>query len=149
MVDKVKGIDGWNAGLLTKDEARELLGMEPCAEGGYFIVATSNLAPCARWAASISRATSEGRTLYSWAPGPPLAPSSKPGRTGQSRLERVGFHSSLYRGGPRSRPGGVGRSLVKRLGTGDNIIKPPDKALPEKGENLEVDSVLPLAEPSH
>ena len=32
--DKVKGIDGWNAGLLTKDEARELLGMEPCAEGG-------------------------------------------------------------------------------------------------------------------
>lgn len=32
--DKAKGIDGWNAGLLTKDEARELLGMEPCAEGG-------------------------------------------------------------------------------------------------------------------
>ena len=30
----MKGIDGWNAGLLTKDEARELLGMEPCAEGG-------------------------------------------------------------------------------------------------------------------
>lgn len=32
--DKAKGIDGWNAGLLTKDEARELLGMEPCETGG-------------------------------------------------------------------------------------------------------------------
>lgn len=32
--DKAKGIDGWNAGLLTKDEARELLGMEPCKTGG-------------------------------------------------------------------------------------------------------------------
>lgn len=32
--DKTKGIDGWNAGLLTKDEARELLGMEPCETGG-------------------------------------------------------------------------------------------------------------------
>lgn len=32
--DKIKGIDGWNAGLLTKDEARELLGMEPCKTGG-------------------------------------------------------------------------------------------------------------------
>ncbi len=32
--DKLKGIDGWNAGLLTKDEARELLGMEPCSVGG-------------------------------------------------------------------------------------------------------------------
>ena len=26
--DKAKGIDGWNAGLLTKDEARELLGIK-------------------------------------------------------------------------------------------------------------------------
>lgn len=32
--DKAKGIDGWNAGILTKDEARELLGMEPCKTGG-------------------------------------------------------------------------------------------------------------------
>lgn len=32
--DKAKGIDGWNAGLLTKDEARELLGMKPCEKGG-------------------------------------------------------------------------------------------------------------------
>ena len=32
--DKAKGIDGWNAALLTKDEARELLGMEPCKTGG-------------------------------------------------------------------------------------------------------------------
>ena len=32
--DKMKGIDGWNAGLLTKDEARELLDMPPAEVGG-------------------------------------------------------------------------------------------------------------------
>lgn len=32
--DKAVGIDGWNAGLLTKDEAREKLGMPPCKVGG-------------------------------------------------------------------------------------------------------------------
>ena len=32
--DKMKGIDGWNAGLLTKDEARELLDMPPASTGG-------------------------------------------------------------------------------------------------------------------
>lgn len=32
--DKAKGIDGWNAGLLTKDEARELLDMPPAKVGG-------------------------------------------------------------------------------------------------------------------
>lgn len=32
--DKAKALDGWNAGLLTKDEARELLGAEPCETGG-------------------------------------------------------------------------------------------------------------------
>lgn len=31
--DKAKAIDGWNAGLLTKDEARELLGSEPVPNG--------------------------------------------------------------------------------------------------------------------
>lgn len=32
--DKAVGLDGWNAGLLTKDEAREKLGMPPCKVGG-------------------------------------------------------------------------------------------------------------------
>lgn len=32
--DKALGIDGWNAGLLTKDEAREKLGMPPALVGG-------------------------------------------------------------------------------------------------------------------
>ena len=32
--DKSVGIDGWNAGLLTKDEAREKLGMPPAKVGG-------------------------------------------------------------------------------------------------------------------
>ena len=32
--DKAVGIDGWNAGLLTKDEAREKLGMPPAKVGG-------------------------------------------------------------------------------------------------------------------
>ena len=32
--DKGVALDGWNAGLLTKDEARELLGQEPCKMGG-------------------------------------------------------------------------------------------------------------------
>lgn len=32
--DKGVALDGWNAGILTKDEARELLGMEPCRTGG-------------------------------------------------------------------------------------------------------------------
>ena len=32
--DKSVGIDGWNAGLLTKDEAREKLGMPPAPVGG-------------------------------------------------------------------------------------------------------------------
>lgn len=32
--DKAVGLDGWNAGLLTKDEAREKLGMPPAAVGG-------------------------------------------------------------------------------------------------------------------
>ncbi len=30
--DKAKAIDGWNAGLFTKDESRELLGMEPAPD---------------------------------------------------------------------------------------------------------------------
>ena len=32
--DKGVALDGWNAGLLTKDEARELIGQEPCKTGG-------------------------------------------------------------------------------------------------------------------
>lgn len=32
--DKAVGLDGWNAGLLTKDEAREKLGMPPARVGG-------------------------------------------------------------------------------------------------------------------
>lgn len=32
--DKAVGIDGWNAGLLTKNEAREKLGMAPAKVGG-------------------------------------------------------------------------------------------------------------------
>lgn len=32
--DKQKAIESWNAGLCTKDEARELLGWEPCKTGG-------------------------------------------------------------------------------------------------------------------
>lgn len=32
--DKAVGIDGWNAGLLTKNEAREKLGMAPARVGG-------------------------------------------------------------------------------------------------------------------
>ena len=32
--DKAVGLDGWNAGLLTKDEAREKLGMPPAKVGG-------------------------------------------------------------------------------------------------------------------
>lgn len=32
--DKGLALDGWNAGLLTKDEARELLGKEPLESGG-------------------------------------------------------------------------------------------------------------------
>lgn len=32
--DKAKAIESWNAGLCTKDEARELLGWEPCKTGG-------------------------------------------------------------------------------------------------------------------
>ncbi len=32
--DKAVALDGWNAGLLTKDEAREKLGMPPCSVGG-------------------------------------------------------------------------------------------------------------------
>ena len=32
--DKAVGLDGWNAGLLTKDEAREKLGMPPAPVGG-------------------------------------------------------------------------------------------------------------------
>lgn len=32
--DKAVALDGWNAGLLTKDEARELLGKPPAATGG-------------------------------------------------------------------------------------------------------------------
>lgn len=32
--DKMKGIDGWNAGLLLKDEARELLDLAPATTGG-------------------------------------------------------------------------------------------------------------------
>lgn len=32
--DKAVGIDGWNNGLLTRDEAREKLGMPPCKVGG-------------------------------------------------------------------------------------------------------------------
>src|SRR5699024_1898304 len=31
--DKAKALDGWNAGLLTKDEARELLDMPPVPNG--------------------------------------------------------------------------------------------------------------------
>lgn len=32
--DKAKALDGWNAGLLMRDEARELLGVPPCKYGG-------------------------------------------------------------------------------------------------------------------
>ena len=32
--DKGVALDGWNAGLLTKNEARELIGQEPCRTGG-------------------------------------------------------------------------------------------------------------------
>lgn len=32
--DKARALDGWNAGLLTKDEARELLDMPPAIVGG-------------------------------------------------------------------------------------------------------------------
>ena len=32
--DKGVALDGWNAGLLTKNEARELIGQEPCKTGG-------------------------------------------------------------------------------------------------------------------
>lgn len=32
--DKAVALDGWNAGLLTKDEAREKLGMPPAPVGG-------------------------------------------------------------------------------------------------------------------
>lgn len=38
--DKAKALDGWNAGLLTKDEARELLDMPPAAVGGDVYKAT-------------------------------------------------------------------------------------------------------------
>lgn len=32
--DKTRGIEGWNSGLLTKDEGRELLGLPPSKSGG-------------------------------------------------------------------------------------------------------------------
>lgn len=32
--DKAVGLDGWNAGLTTKDESREKLGFPPCKSGG-------------------------------------------------------------------------------------------------------------------
>ncbi len=32
--DRAKAMDGWNAGLLTRDEARELLGLTSCKNGG-------------------------------------------------------------------------------------------------------------------
>lgn len=38
--DKAKALDGWNAGLLTKDEARELLDLPPAATGGDVYKAT-------------------------------------------------------------------------------------------------------------
>lgn len=38
--DKAKALDGWNAGLLTKDEARELLDLPPAAMGGDVYKAT-------------------------------------------------------------------------------------------------------------
>lgn len=34
--DKAMALDGWNAGLLTKNEARELLGVEPAKNGDIF-----------------------------------------------------------------------------------------------------------------
>lgn len=38
--DKAKALDGWNAGLLTKDEARELLDLPPAPTGGDVYKAT-------------------------------------------------------------------------------------------------------------
>lgn len=38
--DKAKALEGWNAGLMTKDEARELLGLPPAPVGGEVYKAT-------------------------------------------------------------------------------------------------------------
>ena len=41
--DKAMAIDGWNAGLLSKDEARELLGYEPALHGNVYKVSVSDM----------------------------------------------------------------------------------------------------------
>lgn len=41
--DKTLAVDGWNAGLLTKDEARELLGFEAAEHGNVYKITVSDL----------------------------------------------------------------------------------------------------------
>jgi HK97 family phage portal protein len=41
--DKLRALDGWNAGLLTKDEARELLDHEPATNGAIYKTTFSDI----------------------------------------------------------------------------------------------------------
>jgi hypothetical protein len=41
--DKARALDGWNAGLLTKDEARELLDHEPATNGAIYKTTFSDI----------------------------------------------------------------------------------------------------------
>lgn len=46
--DKATALDGWNAGLLTKNEARELLGVEPAKNGDIFKMNFAGPVPAGR-----------------------------------------------------------------------------------------------------